>query len=272
VVLSRTLLLTCLFLSGCAGWVVPVPVPQSAGPTRSSRANLDERTQDRVIATQTTRTQLLLLLGEPDGRGPEDSWFAYGTVARRGGIKWEDSFMVHGNPNSSQRLLINFDSQGVVSAVEFTQRDCAEEQYTCLEATGGDLLAVDDAQINATGKILAQYDPIILDWRSSQRCTLKPKSYYDAGHGDAFVVTEQAIFWRDQSTAPRWRTLSISDVQDIPWLQDDGAFEWIAVQKLDGSCLLFNVGIFADPNGLSQAQQLRSFLTALVAHQAEHQT
>jgi len=188
--LGRTLVLSCLsFLCGCPPEVVPIPVPQSTGPVASSRANIDERTQDPVIAAQTTRTQILLMLGEPDGRAPDDSWFTYGTVARRGGIKW--LFMAPiGHPNTSKLLLMHFDSRGVVSSVEFSRRDCTEEEHTCLEATGGDLLAVDDTQINASGKVLAQYDyhSVTFEWRS-QTCSLKDKSDYDAGYADAFVAS-----------------------------------------------------------------------------------
>lgn len=114
--------------------------------------------------------------------------------------------------------------------------------------------------------MLARYDPVRLEWRSSGTCNLKKASNYDGGYGDAFVVTEHGIFWRDRRTAPRWRTLSIGDVQDAPAVQDDGVWEWIPVRKRDGACVFFDVEMFADPNGLSEARQLRSFLVAWIAH------
>jgi|SRR5262245_9870046 len=259
------LVLAGVLLSGCPGPVVPVPVPQLAGPVASSRANVDDKTQDRITAGQTTRTEVLLKLGAPDGRAPDDSWFTYGTVARRGGVKWYAMSTI-GDSNASQRLLVRFDPQGIVSSVDFSQRNCTEEVHNCLEATGGDLLAVEETQVDAFGQELARHDPIRLEWRASATCNLKESSYYDGGYGDAFVVTEQAIFWRDRRDAPRWRTIPIGDVQDAPAVQDDGVMEWIPVRKRDGSCVFFDVGAFADANGLSEARQLRSFLVAWIAH------
>jgi hypothetical protein len=268
---GRALVLACLILSGCSGWIVPVPLPQSAGPVATSRANVDEKTPDRIVANQTTRTQVLLTLGEPDGRGLDDRWFTYGTVARRGGIKWVNSMTVLNEPNVSQRLLIRFDPQGIVSSVEFSQNICTEELHNCLEAAGGDLLAVEQAQIDASGVVLAEYNPVSLKWRSSRTCSLRAKSEYDAGYGDAFVVTERAVFWRDRRSAPRWRMLPVGDVEDAPSVQDDGVWEWIPVRQRNGSCLFFEVGMFADPNGLSEAQHLRSFFVAWIAHNAAQQ-
>ena len=72
--------------------------------------------------------------------------------------------------------------------------------------------------------------------------------------------------WHFLAGSPHWRTLSIGDVQDAPAVQDDGVWEWIPVRKRDGACVFFDVGMFADPNGLSEARQLRSFLVAWIAH------
>jgi hypothetical protein len=174
------------------------------------------------------------------------------------------------HPNVSQRLLIRFDLHGIVSSVEFSQHICTEEFHDCLEATGGDLLTVEQAQLDASGEVLARYGPVRLEWRSSRTCSLRANEY-EAGFGDAFVITERAIFWRDRRSAPRWRMFPMGDVKDAPPVQDDGVWEWIPVRERNGSCLFFEVDMLADPHGLGEAQQLRSFLLAWIAHYAGQQ-
>jgi len=150
-VVRQALPVLCALLSGCAGSVVPLPSYQSAGPVAWARTNIDAQTSSRIAAGQTTRTEVLLMLGEPDGRAPDDSWFTYGSVARLGGVKWA-AMVEYGDWNSSVRLIIRFDTHGVVSATEFSQRDCSEWRRTCLDARGTDLLVVDYAGANSQGK------------------------------------------------------------------------------------------------------------------------
>ena len=92
------------------------------------------------------------MLGEPDGRAPDDSWFTYGSEARLGGVKWADSTRDYGDWNSSVRLIIRFDSHGVVSSTEFSQRNCTDSRRTCFDSTGADLLGVYEAGATSAGK------------------------------------------------------------------------------------------------------------------------
>ena len=65
-----------------------LPVPRPAGPTRSSRIEVSAASLEQIVAGRTTRTEVLLLLGEPDGRADLDRWFTYGSRVLRGGVGW----------------------------------------------------------------------------------------------------------------------------------------------------------------------------------------
>jgi hypothetical protein len=190
-------------------------------------------------------------------------------MAQRGGIRVE--WMTYmGDWDSSQRLLIRFDEHGVVSSVQFSQRDCTDAMHNCLEITGADVLAVDNAHVAASGQTIAHYDHDIVDWWSSPTCRLKDRpTGGEAGHGTALVITEHAIFWQDQRDAGQlWRTLSFEEIQEVLPVADDGVWEWIGVRKRSGSCLFFHVNMFADPRGWTQAQGLRSLIVAYLPSQS----
>jgi hypothetical protein len=262
----KTLLLAFALMSGCAP---PIPVVQAKGPMKSSRTNLDERTSSRIVPKQTTRTQTLLMLGEPDGRGPDDSWFSYGSMAQRGGLRviW---YTYYGDWDSSQRLLIRFDEHDVVSSVQFVQRNCTDAMSNCLELTGADLFAVDDSRVAASGRLLAHYDNDVVEWWSSPTCRLKDRSRaVEAGNGNALRITEHAIFWQDRrdgiSAGHPWRMLSFDEIQEVLPVADDGVWQWIGVRKRSGGCLFVHVSMFADPKGWYEAEQLRSTIVAYLS-------
>ena len=254
------LLFLCGALTGCSGWVIPIPVPHTGAPAKESRTNLDAQTPDTLTAGQTTRTQVLLMLGEPDGRGPADGWFTYGSVTQRPGIHWVGPTYI-GDWDVSRRLLVRFDPAGIVATVEYSTRDCTDAKHNCLEPSGADLLTVGEDRVMAAGEPVARYRHNYLEWWSSYRCELKARhDGGNGGYGDDLVVTHDAIFWldrRDQRDAPlRWRMLPLQEIARVLPLQDDGAFEWIVLQRRDGSCFFFHVEMLADQTGFVRAQTL----------------
>ena len=77
-----------------------------------------------IVKGQTTRTHVLLTLGEPDLRAQDGAWFAYYEVGRRGGMHWAVfAAFSHagaeriGNWDTETRLTINFDEKGLVADV-----------------------------------------------------------------------------------------------------------------------------------------------------------
>jgi hypothetical protein len=117
---------------------------------------------EHLVVGQTTRTQVLLVLGEPDGGAVDESWFVYGTIERRGGLRWAWVAAVGagygagaagggllGNWDSSRRLIIRFDANGVVSDTSIEQRNCTTGNSggdLCLDVAGGDMSRADAAQ------------------------------------------------------------------------------------------------------------------------------
>src|SRR5215469_804209 len=76
------LLAACLF-SGC----IPVVTPALLSP--DSRADLTAASQRGIEVGKTTRVDVLLALGEPDGRAVDERWFTYSSV-RASSAGWLD--------------------------------------------------------------------------------------------------------------------------------------------------------------------------------------
>jgi len=134
----------CLLVSGCV--VLPVPVASSSGPQTSARTNIETATSQRITVGQTTRIDVLLMLGPPDDRRDGDSWFRYRSEGRREGwhfgllflwinplanaytpepLRGGGGFTQLGNWEKAKWLVIRFDKTGVVSAVEFGEKECS---------------------------------------------------------------------------------------------------------------------------------------------------
>jgi hypothetical protein len=119
-----------LVLTGC-------PVPLVPRDLQGSRQNMGERRPDFIVGQVTTREDILLRLGEPDGRWAEDRWFVYGSRRSEGGV----SFMF-GRPTTSvsseairyRRLLLRFDEKGLVESASFVDRLCSSYAFR-LEST-----------------------------------------------------------------------------------------------------------------------------------------
>jgi hypothetical protein len=118
-------------LSGCV--IVPWPVVLRAGAEKHSRGNLTEadahhlRQSVHIVPGLTTRQEVLLMLGEPDYRGPEDGQFTYAAQLQPGGLHFDAlALLVNGDAFVGAldysyypvRVRIRFDGRGVVSAVD----------------------------------------------------------------------------------------------------------------------------------------------------------
>lgn len=118
------ILSTTLFTSGC-----PVPIPP--GYNASSRENIDEETKQRLVAGVTTFEDVLLLLGEPDEVGANDSWLAYGSIHGEGGLLFlfcaGGGCMGGGSEKMEyHRLIVSFDENGVMTTADFVSKECWE--------------------------------------------------------------------------------------------------------------------------------------------------
>ena len=129
----RALLLTSL---GAVAWlaagclVLPVPTNR-VGPY--SRKDISPAAIDSLAVSQTTREQVLLLLGEPDAWSADGSEYRYHWER----VKWDIIWVVAAG-NSAEggdipiyknyNLLISFDPAGIVSGREFSTDYQGSEQ------------------------------------------------------------------------------------------------------------------------------------------------
>jgi len=141
-----------------------VPVPRTSGPVADSRIEVPKTLPDQIVAGQTTRADVLRLLGEPDGRGHLDGWFTYGSHIERGGVGW---LALYGGPGGGggvakmgdwetvRRATIHFDDEGVVTNVDVTEQNCTQDNGGCLDV-GGQEMKVPEQKALAEQTLLAQ--------------------------------------------------------------------------------------------------------------------
>jgi outer membrane protein assembly factor BamE (lipoprotein component of BamABCDE complex) len=121
---TGALLAVVVMMAGC-----PIPLP--SGYTASSRENISAGMTVQLEAGVTTREEVLLLLGEPDGTGPDDAWLAYGSVYGEGGVVFV--LCAGGGCGGAgsekmeyRRLVVTFDEHGLMINAEFVNRECWE--------------------------------------------------------------------------------------------------------------------------------------------------
>jgi len=142
-----TSLMAAALLPAC---VVPMPIEEAY--RHGSRENLGAAAQESIVAGRTTREEVLLRLGQPDGVALDESWLSYGCVRSKGGV------LVFIYPSTAipafetvdyTRLVIYFDEAGVVERTQFEQRNCRETAFItqgadvkprpCIDVLGKDL-------------------------------------------------------------------------------------------------------------------------------------
>ena len=147
-----------LAVAGCAmGPMLPRDVPQS-------RRNVGESVPDFIVAGKTTRADVLIGLGEPDGATEGGEQFVYTSVRGRGGFFF---FSLRGSfdleKRSYRRLVILFDDAGVVKNSRLEVASCLgsdqyresgpDEHSQCVDMTGRDLPPVDSGDASAAEEL-----------------------------------------------------------------------------------------------------------------------
>jgi len=140
--LASTLLTGCLF-----------PVPPHYD--QYSRENVEEKVPEFITSGVTTREDVMMALGEPDGVALDESWFVYGSAYCEGGM---GLFMAAGGAAGViattavqyRRLILQFDPHGIVTQPTFEALTCAQywggmsnsplqESKPCLDIQGCDV-------------------------------------------------------------------------------------------------------------------------------------
>jgi outer membrane protein assembly factor BamE (lipoprotein component of BamABCDE complex) len=128
-----------------------VPVPLVPRELQGSRQDIGEHRPDFIVEGVTTREDILVRLGEPDRRGYADRWFAYRSRRSEGGVllvvPYGAGFAAGAESVRYRRLVVSFDSRGLVESVGYTDRICpsymlGDERYdsgTCFDVATGDI-------------------------------------------------------------------------------------------------------------------------------------
>lgn len=163
-------------LAGC------VPIPLVSGYEDASRQNVPAAVPDFIVQGTSSRTDVLLALGEPDRSADDESWFLYGSIYSKGGLMlvgviggpYAAAFVGVGEETMRYRLLtVRFDAAGIVSGVELTQRSCREwlggaaagsggsawRSDPCVDASGDEQVTAHRATREAQGEIIVAQFP-----------------------------------------------------------------------------------------------------------------
>jgi hypothetical protein len=260
---AALLVLGCGLLEGCVA--IPIPVARSSGPVAGSRAEVSKALPEQIVVGHTTRTDVLLLLGEPDGHGYQDRWFAYGSSVGRGGVGWSLFIATYGGAGvakvgdweTSRRAIIHFDDFGVVSRVDFDEKNCTTARdsignHDCPDAGGREISSAEEAQranaeraaqLIAAGAVLAEYGRF--EWTVSHVPDCRRRelgSTLGAGLiiGDELLIAEHAILHSGasgygQGVRP-YAVLKYEDISDVRPVKHV-LVRWIPILTRDGSCI-----------------------------------
>lgn len=114
-----------------AALIAGCPLPLPPGYAASSRENLSAEVSGRLVAGVSTREDVLLLLGEPDGFDPNGAWLAYSSAYGHGGVVFvmcAGSGCGGGGSEKMEyrRLIVSFDGRGLLRDANFVSRECWE--------------------------------------------------------------------------------------------------------------------------------------------------
>jgi len=130
--------------------VIPLPIQEAY--RHGSRENLGAAAKESIVAGKTTREEILLRLGQPDGAALDESWLLYVCVRSKGGVLvfiYPSPAMPAFETVDYTRLVVYFDEAGVVERAQFEQRTCRETEFItqgadvkprpCIDVLGKDL-------------------------------------------------------------------------------------------------------------------------------------
>jgi hypothetical protein len=113
-------------------FVACMPVPLLRGDEDYSRNNIGDKVPEFVVPGKTTRADVLLSLGEPDGASENGIQFTYTRVTSNGGLGFaiSTSTLYRAEGMTYRRLIILFDETGIVTSAKHEQVSCSERDLT----------------------------------------------------------------------------------------------------------------------------------------------
>lgn len=145
-------LLTALLLATPAACIV---VPLSRRDSPDTRQNIGEEVPAFIVAGATSRADVLLALGEPDGASDNGAQFVYTRGARLGGLFFAGCGYVTCAGGSTEkmaydRLIIRFDDAGAVLGARHERVSCDEssqQRGPCVSLAGLDAAPAEPIRI-----------------------------------------------------------------------------------------------------------------------------
>jgi hypothetical protein len=215
-----------LSLGGCIPFATPHLLQSN------SRGDVTTATQQRLEVGKSTRADVLLALGAPDGRAADDSWFTYGSArtSEVGGFLFLIVSGVgaeHVNTHVS-RLLVRFDSYGIVSNVDLQQSECSGFMAAqgCLDLKGKELTAADGARAQGYGSALLSYPAAQFRRGTPQKCEFT--FHTPEAHGP-LVITDRAVVMGDTA-------LDYTQIEQVLPVRRQELDSWVALKGRDGIC------------------------------------
>jgi hypothetical protein len=218
------------------GCIVPYATPKMLDT--GSRSQVPPAAQQGMEVGKTTRVDVLLALGEPDGRAADDSWFSYGSSRSSGAgvfvfLLFDAADINHVNSQVS-RLVIRFDASGLVADVLWQHSDCSGMNVAqgCVDVRGTDLLAADMAS-GKMGTVLLSYKTGNFAYSRNDNCnSIDPDSYGLFPYAP-FALTDREIVMGESE-------LSYSQIAAILPFDNRGA-GWVRLKRNDGICIFITI-------------------------------
>ena len=211
--LSRAgLALVAAIISGC----IPIPLPLRSGPLADTRTNVPPEVPSSIAIGHTTRREVLLELGEPDGTGPADQWYTYGSAISRGGtgIVMVSYGVVYVARQSVEfrRLLVQFDDAGVVSDVRLDTKRCPFWESSSSSGGSSDVASVPCLDLRG-GDVGQQAGPTA---EGNERATLnEPAASTVPTAGEAILGHYKNVI-RREGDCPVFRKPHLNEAEDYP--------------------------------------------------------
>ena len=250
------LALAAATISGC----ISVPFPLASGPLPDSRMNIPAQIPSAIAIGHTSRREVLLELGEPDGIGPNDAWYSYGSAFSHGGlgiltVSYGGSYDARHNVEV-RRLFLKFDSSGVVSSVNLETKRCPmwtsdllrHVSLPCLDIQGADVARQESSPLPSSR--LGQFNYVT---RRPGDCSTHGKLTAEGAVGtleifaDVMLLAptpgEQKEYSAYLNPAPADSLkIPLEGVQSVQYVKGRWFWKWLNVRMKDGTCFSLQFG------------------------------
>jgi hypothetical protein len=236
-------------LGGC----IPFATPKLLNT--NSRGDVAAETRNVAEAGRANRVDVLLALGEPDGRGIDDRWFTYASsrTSEVGTVTFllVSGFVTEHVSTTTERLVIRFDSAGIVSKTDLEESNCAGFMVAqgCLDMKGRDLMASDAANAKGAGTVLLAFADAQFRRGAPTDCGFGFRTSQVSG---PLVIADRAIVMGETD-------LAYDQISEVLPIRHQEMESWVALKGVDGICTFICV-----PDSKTNASRIHDLLVERV--------